>query len=327
MHQRDLRNIVYFCIPENRPTGGIKYLLRHSNLINSMPEYGVASAIHIPDSPDFQPNWEVPHILKRDDSFNRFTDLVVLPEIMVEDVAPVLQENQVRYAILAQNGFYVAQGRAEISHFAALYSGAVSIVSTSAEITKTLRAIFSGISTPIFNVNYAFDPSVFSPGTSKRNLVTYMPRKLTYHGQQVLRYLRTRNLRGWHVQPIDGLGEAGVVELLKSSKIFLSFSDMEGFGLPPVEAALLGNRVIGYTGIGGREYFNPPLFEQIEHGDILEYALAVEREIARQTEYAGTVPGEFAAQIADLANTYSPANELRALKIFVEHAVQSFARA
>ena len=36
-------------------------------------------------------------------------------------------------------------------------------------------------------------------------------------------------------------------------KIFLSFSSLEGLGLPPVEAALAGNHVIGYTGEGGNE--------------------------------------------------------------------------
>ena len=324
MSQHTLRNIFYFCIPENRPTGGIKYLLRHSHLINGMAGYKVSSAIHILNAPGFVPTWEVPYVHKQDNRFNRYTDLVVLPEIMVEDTAPILQKSRVRYSILVQNGFYVSHGQLEMDRVAALYEGAVSIISTSAEISSTLGALFQNLKTPIFNVNYAFDRNVFSGSAEKRNLITYMPRKLPYHSRLVVRYLLARNLRGWAVQPIDGLDEAGVVALLKASKIFLSFSDLEGFGLPPVEAALLGNKVIGYTGVGGREYFKPPLFEPIEHGDFLAYALAVEREIAHQAERAASTATEFATPIAELAERYSPAHELRGLEAFVQAAIETF---
>ena len=323
MSQQQLRNIYYFCIPENRPTGGIKYLLRHSHLINGMADYGVASSIHIVNHPEFVPTWEVPHIHKRDNRFNRDTDLIVLPEIMVEAKAPILQKTGLRYAILVQNGFYVLQHGMAMAELAALYDGAINIVSTSAHITSTLRSVFPDLKPPIFDINYAFDKKVFSGGGEKRNLITYMPRKLPQHSRMLMRHLWGRDLRGWTIQPIDGLGEAGVVELLRASKLFLSFSYWEGFGLPPVEAALLGNKVIGYTGIGGREYFEPPLFEPIEHGDFLPYAAAVEREVARQDNGA-SVADEFAEPIARLADRYSPERERRGLEAFVEHAIASF---
>ncbi len=323
MSQHALKNIFYFCIPEVRPTGGIKYLLRHSHLINQM-DNPIASAIHVLNFPDFEPPWEAPHTLKRDNRFNRFTDLIVLPEIMVEETAPVLIKNRVRYAILAQNGFYLAQGKSDMSHFAELYNGAISIVSTSLDITATLQAIFPSLRPRIHNINYAFDREIYSGHNEKRNLITYMPRKLPYHSRMVIRYLGARQLCNWDIQPIDGLGEAGVVALLKESRVFLSFSELEGFGLPPVEAALLGNKVIGYTGIGGREYFRAPLFEPIEHGDFLAYVNAVEREVARQTEAGMPVSTEFAAAIDALAETYSSANELSGLEAFVQDAVEKF---
>lgn len=327
MGQHALENIIYFCIPEHRPTGGIKYLLRHSHLINGMQSFGIASSVHILNFPDFVPPWDVPHIHKRDNRFNRFTDLIVLPEILVEGTAPVLQKMNVRYAILAQNGFYMTQGEPSMDRLAALYGGAISIVSTSKEITATLHAVFPNLVPPVFDVNYAFDRQVFSGGGGKRNLITYMPRKLSYHSRMVTRYLSVRDLRGWEVTPIDGLDEKGVVALLRASRIFLSFSDLEGFGLPPVEAALLGNKVIGYTGVGGREYFREPLFEPIEHGDFLGYANAVEREIARQTDAGTPVSVEFAAAIDELAETYSPANESKGLQAFVQAAVDNFRHA
>ena len=46
-----------------------------------------------------------------------------------------------------------------------------------------------------------------------------------------------------------------LINYLSKSKIFLSFSNLEGIGIPPIEAALAGNKVIGYTGGGGIEYW------------------------------------------------------------------------
>ena len=63
--------------------------------------------------------------------------------------------------------------------------------------------------------------------------------------------------------------------LNSKSKIFLSFSELEGLGLPPIEAALAGNKVIGYTGQGGKEYWESPVFEEIDCGDILGFVQSI----------------------------------------------------
>jgi glycosyltransferase involved in cell wall biosynthesis len=67
------------------------------------------------------------------------------------------------------------------------------------------------------------------------------------------------------------MSETEVARTLAASRIFMAFSDFEGLPIPPVEAALAGNFVIGYTGQGGREYWNPPVFEAIESGDIVRF--------------------------------------------------------
>ena len=79
---------------------------------------------------------------------------------------------------------------------------------------------------------------------------------------------------------IDQLNEKQVFEVLKQSRIFLSFSDMEGLGIPPIEAAILGNKVIGYTGQGGTEYWRSPLFEKIENGNIIKFCKTILRNIS-----------------------------------------------
>ena len=46
---------------------------------------------------------------------------------------------------------------------------------------------------------------------------------------------------------------------------------MEGLPLPPVEAAISGNKVIGYTGEGGKEYWRKPIFIEIKSSEIKDF--------------------------------------------------------
>ena len=54
---------------------------------------------------------------------------------------------------------------------------------------------------------------------------------------------------------------------------------MEGLGIPPIEAAILGNNVIGYTGQGGNEYWKKPLFDKIENGNIIKFCKIILKNI------------------------------------------------
>jgi glycosyltransferase involved in cell wall biosynthesis len=104
-----------------------------------------------------------------------------------------------------------------------------------------------------------------------------MPRRRADEAAQVLELLKLRGaLKGWEVIAIDRQSEVEVADLLRSSQIFLSFSQLEGFGLPPLEALACGCLVIGYHGFGGREFFRPPFGIAIEDGDVVAFARAVE---------------------------------------------------
>jgi glycosyltransferase involved in cell wall biosynthesis len=102
-----------------------------------------------------------------------------------------------------------------------------------------------------------------------------MDRKLSQHSNLVINYLKFNLNKNWQIKNLKNLSENKTYELLKKSKIFLSFSNLEGFGLPPLEAALAGNTVIGYTGQGGNEYWKKPLFIKINSGEVNKLALKV----------------------------------------------------
>ena len=101
--------------------------------------------------------------------------------------------------------------------------------------------------------------------------------------------------------------ESEVVDILQKSKIFLSFSELEGWGLPPIEAALTGNKVIGYTGEGGKEYWDQPIFSEIMMGDIKGFVKEIISEIKKFDTNTGYRANEVA--IRKLADMYSKERE------------------
>ena len=106
----------------------------------------------------------------------------------------------------------------------------------------------------------------------KKNLITFMPRKLSDHFHILSLFLFKKLPKKWRMESLNNLDEKKLFSKLAKSKIFLSFSYTEGFGMPPLEAAIAGNKVIGYTGGGGKEYWNKPIFEEIQSGDIKNFS-------------------------------------------------------
>ena len=95
-----------------------------------------------------------------------------------------------------------------------------------------------------------------------------MPRKMGQHSSRVINELNRLIPSEWKIRALDGLSEIEIADNLSESIIFLAFSEFEGLPVPPVEAALSGNIVIGYHGQGGREYWIEPNFIEIQQGDI-----------------------------------------------------------
>ena len=106
----------------------------------------------------------------------------------------------------------------------------------------------------IIRINFSIDTKKFKI-RKKENMITYMPRKLPHHSSLLLFYLKNLIPNNWKIVPLINISEQKLITMLGKSKIFLSFSNFEGIGIPPVEAALCGNKVIGYTGGGGIEYW------------------------------------------------------------------------
>ena len=122
----------------------------------------------------------------------------------------------------------------------------------------------------IVRINFSIDYKKFKI-KKKSNIITFMPRKLPDHAQLLNFYLKNLLPKNWKIIPLKDITQARLIDTLGRSKIFLSFSNLEGIGIPPIEAALSGNKVIGYIGGGGIEYWKEPIFTKVENGEIRDF--------------------------------------------------------
>ena len=112
------------------------------------------------------------------------------------------------------------------------------------------------------------------------------------------------------------LSHQEVAKELREALIFVSSGHPEGFGLPLAEALACGCLVIGYHGLGGRDFALPHM-HCVEFGDLLGFIEALEREIMRFEANPIEVGSERHAAARAIQETYSPdAENQRALAVW-----------
>ena len=100
--------------------------------------------------------------------------------------------------------------------------------------------------------------------------------------------------------------------------IFLAFSKLEGLPLPPVEAGIAGNKVIGYTGEGGKEYWKEPIYTEISNGDFLNFVNEILKFIKK-----GKKNKNFNSARKKLIKKFSPSEERKKINIML-NKINSF---
>jgi hypothetical protein len=125
---------------------------------------------------------------------------------------------------------------------------------------------------PWINVDDRFK---FGPWPRDRK-ICYFARKRSEVSSVVLGalYARGRIDKTWEVVCLDGMTDEEIAEHLRTAAIFLSFSKLEGFGAPPVEAMISGCLVVGFAGLGGREFAQ--YFAAVAEDSISEYLYRLE---------------------------------------------------
>lgn len=318
------KNIVFILPATKHQAGGIKVICRQSELISKLNPAKITSQILHPESLSHEVSWfEHEAISKTDLLFDPALDLVVLPEFWVIPHAKTLSDIGVKYAIYVQNGYLLSLPLMshQYDELKEAYKNASLILSISDDTTECIKLAFPDVTAEIIRIYYSVDADKFKASSSKENMITYMPRKLASHSKMVLFFLNGVLPKNWKIQAIDGLNEHGVIDILSRSKIFLSFSEFEGCPLPPVEAALSGNQVVGYTGEGAKEYWYLPMFTEVFCGDMKSYVKSILDKIT-QLENNPAIDTD---GISKLADRYSNKTENESIARFLNAVEKLFA--
>lgn len=300
------------CPDFDEPSGGVRTLYRVSDSLN---DAGLPAAI-VHKRSGFSCSWfahSTRTVAAADIAIGPH-DVVVVPELYGPSIGDL--PTGVRQVILNQGVYLMLDSLGRRADAAAPYvdnPDLVAVIVVSNDSAEVLGHVFPGM--PIRRMHLGIDPAVYyPPALQPHRRIAYMPRRRTAEAAQVLRILELRGvLDTWDVVAIDGRRQDEVADLLRSSSIFLSFSEREGFGLPACEALACGCLVVGFDGFGGREFFRRPFAEAIPDGDVVAFARATE-QLARRfdTDRAATVAAaEDGARF--VAEHYSPAIEQRDL--------------
>lgn len=269
----------FVCPDTDVPSGGVRVIYRH---VDHLVAAGIdAAVVHL--QPGFRVTWfahDTPVVCADDVTPDPARDLLVLPEVYGPDLVGI--GPGVRKAVFNQNAYNSFVGMAADADPRTPYTHpeVVAAVCVSDDNVAYLRHGFPRLD--VRRTVNAVDPELFRPGGSRRRRVAFMPRKNSAQAVQVLKLLAVRGvLQDVEVVALQGLSERQVAEELRRSLLFLSFGYPEGCPCPPKEAMASGCVVVGYHGMGGRDYFTERNGVPVPQGDVVAFARAVERVLAR----------------------------------------------
>lgn len=302
------RTVWMICPDWDKPAGGLRTQYRAVDILNTA---GIPAAV-VHKRSGFACSWfsHTTPIVAVEDVRVAKGDVIVVPELYgpaILDLPPGTQ-----HVIFNQNAYLTLDSLMTGPAAAAPYvenPNLAAVIVVSDHSAETLAHTFPEI--PIRRIHLGIDPAIYHPPPqSAARRIAYMPRRRSEEAAQVIRLLELRGvLDTWEVVAIDGCSETEVANLLRSSRIFLSFSEREGFGLPPCEALACGCLVVGFDGFAGREFFRPPFAEPVQDGDVVAFARAAERLIRRFDEHPAGMAEIGRAGADHILRRYSPEAE------------------
>jgi len=263
------KKILIICPSTNKPVGGIRVLYRYCDLLNNNGQ----NAYILHTVKNFRCTWFPNKTKIYNKKLINSQDHLIFPETEIILNIEKLKNIINKYSIFVQNGYFIPDyinNHEQYLDFQKIYTKASFIIAISEDTKKMISKFFPIQTKNIIIANYSMEISntLSNQNTTKKNIITYMPRKNYKHAQKVITGLFNQLPYSWKIIPIYNMNSNQVGALLNSSKIFLSFESFGGKPLPPIEAAISGNYVIGYHGQGGKKYWNENIFTEIAPYDI-----------------------------------------------------------
>ena len=304
--------LYYFCYENKRPTGGNKICYRHVELLNRL---GIEAAIlHPRSSFRFTQLSHQPPIVGFDTVHLSANDVLILPEDLGPthlNIAPRIPRIVFNQGVNNMFKKYSLMDDRPLVH---QLKSVVGCFTVSDENTRYLSFAF-----PKLNVErliLSLDLDLFDGGdrSQKQREISFISSKNSADVIQVVNLLRMRGVcQGWRFTPIHGMSEGEVADTMKRSALFLSFGHPEGLCLANLEAMASGCKLIGYSGLGGREYFGEDLAYEISVGDIQHFVKSVEESVLEYEKDRDMFISKSAISQAYIHENYTPKREQESL--------------
>ena len=305
-------NIYILCPDFSFPVGGVKILYRHVDILNN---HGL-SAFILHRKTGFRCTWfenntRVTCLAYLAQTPIQQSDYLVFPEECGFEVTQI--KKGIKKVIFNQNCYYTFKDYfLEKENFLTPYldRDTIATIVVSEDSKSYLSYVFPKLK--VLRIHNAINPDLFFYQSHKKKQICFMPRKNFPDALQVFNILKFRNALGdFAIVQIQDKSEKEVAEILRESLIFLSFGYPEGFSMPPAEAMACGCLVIGYHGMGGKEYFKPDFSFPIEVGDIIGFAKTVEQVIQSYEENPDTLIKKAKIAADFIKENHSPEIEIR----------------
>lgn len=286
---------LYFVMPEvHKPVGGVNVLINIMNVLlsngyNATPLYqtsnykykykDIKTQAFYAKELDFLSNrykkFYGQYLIKKPHNI-QFTpsdeDFYIVPEFCYPEFSTTIKLGRKILFVQDVFGFCRAYKR-DLKSKEKLIKNFEFIITTSNASSNAVKELTNV--NPLFIPQYIDNKNYF-PSKNKIRQICYMPRKRPDEIETLTSCLRTQKIfDNWRWKPIFNVAEDERNYIINQSAIFLSFSHQEGFGLPPAEAMSAGCLVVGYTGVGGEEYFDSSLCIKVSDGDIIEFMKSI----------------------------------------------------
>ncbi len=237
-----------FYVPSfEHPFGGVKVIYEHVAALNRL---GFRAFTYTPLGSKSGRFWDVQkHEL---DAWNPSAgDIVIAPEVMPADWLREVKSRGCGLWVFVQNWAYAAASFAMANAAEPLPFDGALVVSDSTELS--VRRCLPQL--PCMRIPCAVMPSPVET-LPVRSAIACMPRKLP----EIAAFLRVAwplafpDLTDIEWIGIEDIPHTQVLDRLRQARYFVSLQNLEGFGLPALEAMAAGCLVVGFTGVGGKEY-------------------------------------------------------------------------
>ncbi len=314
--------IYFYCYDLNIPSGGIRVLYKHVDTLN---RNGFPAFI-LHQNPGFRCTWFENHTPVTNAVEARIMpdDYLVIPEEIFTEISKLARG--IRKIVFNQNCYYT------FSHGYALDKTEKNISYQDKEIIAALVVsddserylAYAFPELKVVKIHNSIDPRLFFYNEAKKPIISFMSRKHLEDALQVINILKYRDAFGdFEIRPIADKTETEVAQILRESLIFLSFGYPEGFSLPPAEAMACGCIVIGYHGMGGREFFKPEFSYPIVNGDIITFAQTIEKVIDLYKRDKGILNEKRKSASQYILKNYSPERQEKDIIRFWKHITEN----